>query len=289
MAGFKFYHYDPSFPAAVAFVVLFSGVSVRHIQLLFKHRAWYFIPFLIGCLFEAFGHVGRAIGAKQTPDWTLNPYLLQSLLTLLGPTLFAAAIYMVLGRLIRLLGAEAYSMIRPKWLTKFFLLGDLLSFFSQSGGGGILATAKTESSQNLGNKIILLGLGIQVIFFGFFIVVTIVFHARINRRPTTKSYAIVTPWKKLIWVLYLSSLLIMVRSIFRMIEYAEGNDGELMQKEIYVYALDSALMCIVGVLFAICHPSSVLVGHTVLDNESSLPHNTDSYAMLNRNRVGTTQ
>lgn len=78
--------------------------------------------------------MGRAIGAKQTPDWALKPYLLQSLLTLLGPTLFAAAISMVLGRLVRLLGAESYSMIRPKWLTKVFLLGDLLSFLSQSGG-----------------------------------------------------------------------------------------------------------------------------------------------------------
>ncbi|KAH8651787.1 RTA-like protein [Ilyonectria robusta] len=223
-----------------------------------RPSTWYFIPFVIGCLFEAIGHVGRAIGAKQTPDWTLKPYLLQSLLTLLGPTLFAAAIYMVLGRLVRLLGAESYSMIRPKWLTKVFLLGDLLSFLSQSGGGGILATAKTESSQNLGNNVILLGLGIQVLFFGFFIVVTVVFHIRINQRPTTKSYTIVTPWKKFIWVLYASSVLIMVRSIFRMIEYAEGNDGILMKREIYVYALDSSLMFIVIVLFSVYHPSSVL-------------------------------
>lgn len=60
--------------------------------------------------------------------------MLQSLLTLLAPTLFAAAIYMILGRLIRLLGADSYSMIRTKWLTKVFLLGDMLSFFCQCGG-----------------------------------------------------------------------------------------------------------------------------------------------------------
>lgn len=62
------------------------------------------------------------------------PYIIQSLLTLLGPTFFAASIYMILGRLIRYLEADAYSMIRPKWLTKFFLLGDILSFFAQGGG-----------------------------------------------------------------------------------------------------------------------------------------------------------
>jgi hypothetical protein len=67
------------------------------------------------------------------------------LLTLLGPTFFAAAIYMVLGRLIRILGAESYSMIHPKWLTKFFLLGDVLSFFGQ--GGGMSSTLNLCSEQ----------------------------------------------------------------------------------------------------------------------------------------------
>ncbi|KAH6896527.1 RTA1 like protein-domain-containing protein [Thelonectria olida] len=263
-SGFKFYHYNPSLAAAVFLILLFTAATIRHLQLLVRERTWYFTPFVIGCLFEAGGHVGRAIGARQTPDWTLYPYLIQSLLTLLGPTLFAAAIYMVLGRLIRLLGAESYSMIRPKWLTKFFLLGDVLSFLGQSGGGGILATAKTESSQNLGNKVILLGLGIQVVFFGFFIVVTVVFHHRINKHPTPKSYSVGTPWKLFLWVLYASSVLIMIRSIFRMIEYAGGSNGTLMQKEIYVYVFDSVLMLIVAVLFAVYHPSRILVNYSCL-------------------------
>lgn len=82
------------------------------------------------------GYVGRAISAKQTPDWTLMPYVIQSLLLLLGPTLLAASIYMVLGRLILLLEAGAYSPIRPRWLTKVFVCGDLVSFFGQAGGKG---------------------------------------------------------------------------------------------------------------------------------------------------------
>lgn len=83
---------------------------------------------------EAVGYVGRALNAKESPDWTLKPYIIQSTLTLLGPTFYAASIYMVLGRLIRLLDAGHHSMINPKWLTKFFLLGDVLSFLSQGGG-----------------------------------------------------------------------------------------------------------------------------------------------------------
>lgn len=160
MAGFKYYHYDPSFAAAVIFALVFGIATIRHGQLLFKNKTWYFFPFLIGCicklshysffatsfpsssltlfvcdsLVEAVGYIARALSARQTPDWTLMPYIIQSLLTLLGPTFFAASIYMILGRLIQFLEADSYSMIRVRWLTKFFLLGDLFSFFGQGGG-----------------------------------------------------------------------------------------------------------------------------------------------------------
>jgi hypothetical protein len=41
---------------------------------------------------------------------------------------------MILSRIIRLTGGENHSPIRPTRLTKLFVLGDVLSFFVQSGG-----------------------------------------------------------------------------------------------------------------------------------------------------------
>ena len=64
----------------------------------------------------------------------MKPYIIQSLLILLGPTLFAASIYMILGRIMRLTNGEAHSIIRVNWVTKIFVLGDVLSFLAQSGG-----------------------------------------------------------------------------------------------------------------------------------------------------------
>jgi hypothetical protein len=57
------------------------------------------------------------MAAKQAPDFTLSPYIMQSLLILLGPALLAASIYMVLGRLIRMLDAGKYGLIRTNWMT----------------------------------------------------------------------------------------------------------------------------------------------------------------------------
>lgn len=76
------------------------------------------------------------MSSAQAPNFTTPPYIIQSILLLLGPTLFAASIYMVLGRIIILLDAADYSVIRPKRLTAVFVTGDVLSFLAQGGGKG---------------------------------------------------------------------------------------------------------------------------------------------------------
>ncbi|KAI1076610.1 RTA1-domain-containing protein [Whalleya microplaca] len=267
---FIFYQYNPSMVAAIIFIIIFAFSASYHSWQLARNRTWYFIPFLIGCLFEFIGYIGRAMSAHEAPDFTKNPYIIQSLMLLVGPTLYAASIYMILGRLVVLLEADNYSMIKPRWLTKFFVLGDVLSFFAQSGGGGILATAKDSNTVKRGENVILGGLGIQILFFGFFIVVTLVFHIRIGRRPTSKSIILAVPWKSLIWVLYASSTLIMVRSIFRVAEYVTGRDGVLQSNEVYLYLLDGLQMFIVAALFNWFHPSRVVNREAQLVSASSI-------------------
>jgi hypothetical protein len=61
-------------------------------------------------------------------------YAIQSLLILLAPTLYAASIYMVLGRIISFLHGEHLSYIPVKWMTKVFVAGDILSFILQAAG-----------------------------------------------------------------------------------------------------------------------------------------------------------
>ncbi|KAF5615348.1 rta1 domain protein [Fusarium sp. NRRL 25303] len=253
------YKYDPSMAAAVIFVVSFSLSGLYHGFQVIKFRSWYFIPFVVGCAIEAIGYAARAISAsEEAGQWTKGPYIIQALLLLLGPPFFAASIYMVLGRLIRLLNAEKYSMIRLKWLTKIFLFGDVASIVAQGLGGGMLAGAETKSDSDRGQAIIIAGLFIQLVFFGGFMVVAVVFHRRFHRNPIDASLKIQPSWKKLLVVLYSASLLIMVRSVFRVIEYIMGEDGELMAHEAYLYIFDGTLMLAVTAIFNIFHPSAVI-------------------------------
>lgn len=53
---------------------------------------------------------------------------------LIAPALFAASIYMILGRIIILVGGQEHAIIRPQWLTKIFVIGDVVCFLLLAGG-----------------------------------------------------------------------------------------------------------------------------------------------------------
>lgn len=131
---FEFYKYEPSLAAAIVFAVLFLISSVLHTIQLVRTRTWYFTPLVIGGVMEGIGFVGRIMSSRETPKWTLGPFIIQSILLLVAPALFAASIYMVLGRIIIAIDGEGFSVIKKRWLTKLFVAGDILSFLVLSSG-----------------------------------------------------------------------------------------------------------------------------------------------------------
>lgn len=147
----------------------------------------------------------------------------------------------------------------------------------------MLSSADTKEALDRGQTIILLGLGVQIVFFGLFMVATVIFHYRIYRQPTARSCKITAPWKTLLMVLYGTSFLIMLRSIFRVAEYAGGKEGELMAKEIYIYIFDALPMIITSIAFNVFHPSNIIQSEQgtsipLRDSVSEL----STYAMNNR-------
>ena len=122
----------------------------------------------------------------------------------------------------------------------------------------MLAGADSKSASDNGRIVIIVGLFIQLVFFGMFIIVAVVFHRRIHDKPTAASLKLQAPWKKLLIALYISSGLIMIRSVFRVIEYIMGEDGELMAKEVYIYVFDGTPILFVSILFNWLHPSAII-------------------------------
>lgn len=216
------------------------------------------------------------MSSNQSPNWTLGPYIVQTLFLLLAPALLAASVYMFLGRIILVLKAENLALLKRKWLTKVFVTGDVLSFMLQGAGkrlllfriysigiicwfclgDGIQSSGNLESMKN-GEHLIVVGLVVQILFFGFFLVTATHFYWKIKKYPMPRSCSPDIPWRRHLNILYLTSFLIMVRSIFRLIEYIQGNNGYILHHEMYLYVFDALLMFMVMVIFNIIHPQEI--------------------------------
>ncbi|CAG7986828.1 unnamed protein product [Penicillium salamii] len=237
MSSINAYGYNPSQAAAIIFVVLFGVTTIWHVYIMFQRQTFYFVALIIG----GGRYICRFLGHNNTGDMTL--FVIQTLTILVAPALFAASIYMVLGRLIRLVEGEAYSPIKPSLLTKIFVGGDILSFLVQIAGSGIL-------SSNL------------ILFFGLFVICATIFHRRLSRVPTTMSLRldeehVDLQWRDVTRVIFVASALVFIRSIFRFIEFTGGMDSP-MKTEAYLYVCDSTLMFLVLAVLIYWHPTKYI-------------------------------
>jgi hypothetical protein len=104
-----------------------------------------------------------------------------------------------------------------------------------------------------GEKIVIAGLSLQVATFVVFLIASVDFHVRMNRK--TRTIRSNGNWKKMLWILYTISTLILFRCTFRLIEYAMGNAGFLIAHEWTLYAFDMVPMFLVLVLLLVLQPS----------------------------------
>lgn len=248
------YRYTPSVVAATIAIVVFAMLSTLHTYRMFRSRLLFCLPFTIGGIFEMIGYVGRAIGHYDRVS--LPAYILQSIFILVAPALFAATIYMTLGRIMRATHSESYSVIRVNWLTKTFVLGDVLTFCVQGAGGGQMASTDQDNVKT-GQNVILGGLFLQILIFGCFIIVSIIFHKRLQKQPTRQSVAEDLKWQKMMVVLYVVSALILVRNVFRVVEYIGGRGGPLLRVEWPIYVFDALLMAGTMAVWGVWYPALI--------------------------------
>ncbi|KAG9126897.1 hypothetical protein FRC07_001508 [Ceratobasidium sp. 392] len=137
-----------------------------------------------------------------------------------------------------------------------------VTLFVQASGGS-LAAAKNETLTKLSTKIFLAGLILQLISFITYCVVFAVFLYRVKtwRAPTWHEKAdkgLLSHWKGLVGIMFISCLGIIVRCIYRTVEGSEGFSGYLLTHEIYFYVLDCLPLLIAIAVYAIVWPPAIL-------------------------------
>lgn len=210
------------------------------------------LPLTCQLTVEVIGYCGRALAVNRTGE--LGPYIIQATFILIPPAFFAATIYMILARIIRLVDGDHLSVVKPRIVTRLFVTGDILSFTVQGNAAGLLVH---NNLRTLATALILLGLAIQLISFVLFAVCAIIFHKRFRRNPTARSYHVDPKWIQTLYMLYVVSVLIVIRSVFRIVEYAFGNDGYPITHEWTLYVFDSTLMFLVVIIFFFRYPSNL--------------------------------
>jgi hypothetical protein len=276
---FEFYRYTPSVAAAGLFIVLFALTTALHTYQIWRARTWIMIPFVLGGYCESIGYIGRILSSNQAPNFTIGPYLLQGMLTLLAPALFAASIYMCLARIVRGTGGEKYALLRSALLTKLFVAGDATGLLIQGVGAGYMSAGTLDDFYG-GSNVIIAGLAVLVTSFSLFIIVALRFDIRMRHSPISESLSIKLNWKRDLMVLYGGSMMIFTRSVFRLIEYAEGDSGWLIRHEWTFYVFDSMLMFSVMVLFHAFYPSPI----KILSDDSALQNHTQKSVLVLYNR-----
>ncbi|KAH8587379.1 RTA1 like protein-domain-containing protein [Bisporella sp. PMI_857] len=248
------YAYKPNSTACIAAAILFGGSAIYHVFQMLRKKTWFYTPLVVGAIMMTLGYVARYFSAKSPAE--MMPYVAQSLFIILPPSLYAATIYMIYGRIVLFVDSPKSSIIRPDRVTKVFVVGDVLAFFMQAGGGGMMAQA---SMTNTGQKVMLLGLFVQLLFFGFFLIVSLIFFKRMRSSPARYTIPIhgKHTWIGLLKLLFIAAVIIILRCVFRIIEFGQGHSGYLASHEVYMYIFDALPMFLVQAMFHTIHAGDV--------------------------------
>lgn len=145
---------------------------------------------------------------------------------------------------------------------------------------------KDTTDPTTGERIIIGGLFVQIIFFGIFLITALVFQSRMASRPSGRSIELSSVWRRHLIALYITGFLILVRSIIRVVEYIQGYDGYMMKEEAFIYVFDGLLMFLAMLVLHYVHPSEIncLIGRG--DRYSEKLFKTRKFAPLSALEIG---
>ncbi|KAN0065284.1 hypothetical protein ACQY0O_001119 [Thecaphora frezii] len=283
--------YDPNTPANVIVGVVYTLLSGLFFFYVWRHRAWWALCLPIGAACSAIGFYIRL--AMDPNNVTTAIYAIMMMFVVISPAAFLAFHYLLYGRWIAavdpdfgtrtqhddgfqekrerkaakrrgaLLEKSEYSLMPPRLVGRFFIWSDITTFIVQAGAGGMQAAANDNYTMaQVGDKLFLAGVTLQGISYLFFTMLITVAMYRMRRLGARRGrlLPINHPIMVMIALFYFSSLCILIRSAYRIVEFAEGYNGYLISHEMYLMLLDSLPLILAIGTWAMCWPTRVLEG-----------------------------
>lgn len=274
------YIYIPSLAGAAISCLVFAIIAIALLLLTHRYRLRYPIILIIGAACESIGYLFRSLSASGNRLESFALFLLMDMFVILSPLAFMAGLYVVYGRLIRRIttvagsldhsdessttrtnvndttaqgkpkhGSTKFSPLPAHLYTRLFVICDVISFLIQAGGAGLIVSSKPTTSR-LGKYILLVGLAFGLASFSTFISLVLWFNLsvyKISRRSnneTVRAIGLSDDWRQLMVPILIGSMCILVRTIYRLIEFAGGYSGHIYTTEWYLYVFDTTFMVI---------------------------------------------
>ncbi|KXX83464.1 Protein RTM1 [Madurella mycetomatis] len=269
-SGGSVWMYSPVLALAIIGAVLFGLATIYLSYLtLIRYRTRYFICAVLSGIIETVGFVLRCWSIQNQSQ--LPPFITSLSLLVLAPLLLAASVYLLVGRLIQAVLPASHHLrflggLHARHTTAVFVGLDILAAVVQSAGTVVAASANWHGPRALtGVDILVAGLALQTAAFVAFVVVLARF-AYVTRKKDDGHggvHAVVRHnappgWQRLVVAEAVSAVLILIRCIYRLVEFAGGVTGYAFRTEWLFWVFDGFAMLVATGVFCIWHPGAYL-------------------------------
>ena len=260
----SFYFYAPSHGANIFFTSAFLLTCALHLYQTLHYKSIRLTPLFpfCGLLFTA-GFAVRVYGSYNYTN--LDAYIASLCLIYFAPPLLELQNYHVLGRV--LYYVPYHSPLHPgRVLTTFGFISLVIESLTGWGASYTANQSLTDAERQTGHSLIKASLLMQLVVLSLFVALAGTFHRRCHKAGI-RDRRLTQP----LLTLYTSVLLILTRTIFRVVEYFSmstlrysdpsfdpSSATPLLRYEWWFLVFEGALMLLNSVLFNVRHPRMFL-------------------------------
>ncbi len=246
-----FRSYTPHTALSALALALYALLLLLHIYRLFTTRLYVFSSLLLTTIvFELVGYVFRL---RSSPPPVGDPYsvinfVVSYFFIVVAPVFLSAGIYTTLTSLIALLGEGVSPLgLKRRSIIAVFVTADVFSTIVQVAGAALIGVSESHRKDpSTANWILLAGLAVQVLSFLLFLFLLFIFISKAGKATMSTGQGGMMRYTAAVVV---SSLLVYLRTCFRLAETAQGVGGFASSHEAFFGALEFApVVLAVGIL-----------------------------------------
>ncbi|ORY62990.1 RTA1 like protein-domain-containing protein [Pseudomassariella vexata] len=252
---------DFSLAGNVALLALF-GVLIPIVFILgITYRSSVFATTIItGLALEVMGYIGRVLLALNNRD--KNDFILSYVGTIIGPVFFCLAIFRLMPRIVAVYG-DLFAAWRPAWHNVVFYAFTTVCLVLQAVGAILSTTPHDEKLVDIGVRVLVAGLAIQVssllIFAALGFRFAIAVRSRHRGLDSNPAAAYNTPrFKAFLLGISLATVFLTVRTLYRIVPVSEGFTSPAAENEVLFLVLDGVFVFIAAALLLASFPGRML-------------------------------